>query len=49
MRSKIGENSLIEHSIVMVADYFESLEEIISNAKKGIPKIAIGDDCEIRK
>jgi len=48
LRSRIGENSLIDHSIVMGADYFESYEEIISNAKKGIPKIGIGDDCEIR-
>ena len=32
----------------MGADYFESHEEIISTTKKGIPKIGIGDDCEIR-
>ena len=32
----------------MGADYFESEEEFISNAKKDIPKIGIGDDCEIR-
>ncbi|HEX9973352.1 MAG TPA: glucose-1-phosphate adenylyltransferase [bacterium] len=48
LRSRIGENSLIDHSIVMGADYFESKEEIISNANKGIPKIGIGDNCEIR-
>jgi len=48
LRSRIGENSLIDHSIVMGADYFESHEEIISNEKKGIPKIGIGDNCEIR-
>jgi glucose-1-phosphate adenylyltransferase len=48
LRSRIGENSLIDHSIVMGADYFESQEEIISNTNKGIPKIGIGDDCEIR-
>jgi glucose-1-phosphate adenylyltransferase len=48
LRSIICENSLIDHSIVMGADYFESQEEIISNSKKGIPKIGIGNDCEIR-
>jgi len=48
LRSRIGENSLIDHSIVMGADYFESHEEIINNAKRGIPKIGIGNDCEIR-
>ena len=35
LRSRIGENSLIDHSM-------------ISNANNGIPKIGIGDDCEIR-
>jgi glucose-1-phosphate adenylyltransferase len=48
LRSRIGENSLIDHSIVMGADYFESHKEIIKNTKRGIPKIGIGDDCEIR-
>jgi glucose-1-phosphate adenylyltransferase len=48
LRSRIGENSLIDHSIVMGADYIESQEECISNAQKGIPNIGIGSDCEIR-
>jgi glucose-1-phosphate adenylyltransferase len=49
LRSRIGDNTLIDHSIVMGADYFESQEEINYNANKGIPKIGIGDNCEIRK
>jgi glucose-1-phosphate adenylyltransferase len=32
----------------MGADYFEPYEEIINTTKKTIPKIGIGDDCEIR-
>jgi glucose-1-phosphate adenylyltransferase len=48
LRSRIGENSIIDHSIVMGADYFESPEEITRITKMGIPKIGIGDDCEIR-
>ncbi len=32
----------------MGADYFEPYGEIINTTKKGIPKIGIGDDCEIR-
>jgi glucose-1-phosphate adenylyltransferase len=48
LRSRIGENSLVDHSIVMGADYFEPYGEIINTTKKGIPKIGIGDDCEIR-
>jgi glucose-1-phosphate adenylyltransferase len=48
LRSRIGENSIIDYSIVMGADYFESNHEINSNVKKGLPNIGIGDDCEIR-
>jgi glucose-1-phosphate adenylyltransferase len=48
LRSRIGKNSVIDHSIVMGADYFESQDECISNAKKGIPNIGIGTDCEVR-
>jgi glucose-1-phosphate adenylyltransferase len=48
LRSRIGENSFIDHSIVIGADHFESKEEFISNAQKGIPNIGIGDNCEIR-
>jgi glucose-1-phosphate adenylyltransferase len=40
LRSRIGENSVIDHSILMGADYFESKEEIVN--------IGVGDDCEIR-
>ncbi|RQV96045.1 glucose-1-phosphate adenylyltransferase [bacterium] len=48
LRSRIGENSFIDHSIVMGADYFESYEEINRHTKTGIPRIGIGDNCEIR-
>jgi glucose-1-phosphate adenylyltransferase len=48
LRSRIGMKSSIDRSIIMGADYFESIEEIIKNSKKGIPNIGIGDDCEIR-
>ncbi|MCX7975341.1 MAG: glucose-1-phosphate adenylyltransferase [Candidatus Aminicenantes bacterium] len=49
IRSRIGENCLIENSIIMGADYFESEEEIKSNASKGIPNIGLGRNCEIRR
>ena len=48
IRSRIGENSLIERSIIMGADYFESQEQLEGNAAKGIPAMGIGRDCEIR-
>lgn len=48
IRSRIGENSLIERAFVMGADAFESQEAIERNAAEGIPDIGIGRNCEIR-
>jgi glucose-1-phosphate adenylyltransferase len=49
IRSRIGENSVIDHSVIMGADFFESKEELALNAEKGIPNMGIGQNCEIRK
>jgi glucose-1-phosphate adenylyltransferase len=48
LRSRIGHNAVIERSVLMGADYFESNEEIEENLKKQIPRIGIGNDCVIR-
>jgi len=48
IRSRIGDNCLIERTVMMGADFFESFEEIERNMKKGIPQIGVGSDCEIR-
>ena len=48
IRSRIGDNSTIERTIVMGADYFESREAIAQNAASGVPDIGIGRDCVIR-
>ncbi|MBN1221730.1 MAG: glucose-1-phosphate adenylyltransferase [Candidatus Aminicenantes bacterium] len=48
IRSRIGENCSLERTIVMGADYFESDAEILENIKNGVPKIGIGNDCDIR-
>ena len=49
IRSHIGENSLIERSVLMGADFFESGEEKSRNSKQGLPDVGIGRGCEIRK
>ncbi len=49
IRSRIGENCLIEESVIMGADYFESAQEIEANAQKGIPNIGIGHNSEIKR
>lgn len=48
IRSRIGEDSMIERSIIMGADFFESDEEFTQNKAKGIPNVGIGKNCEIR-
>ena len=48
IRSRIGDNSLVERTIVMGADYFESRAAIEENAAAGLPDIGIGRDCVIR-
>lgn len=49
IRSRIGEDTVIEKSVIMGADYFESAAEIEANAQLAIPNIGIGRGCEIRK
>jgi len=49
LRSKVGRHSVIEDSILMGADYYESEEDIKQAAVKGIIPIGIGEDCVIRK
>lgn len=48
IRSHIGVNSSLDHSVMMGANFFESTEDMENNAKKGIPNIGLGDNCEIR-
>jgi len=48
IRSRIGENSVIERAVMMGADFFESVEEIDRNKAEGIPDVGIGKNCEVR-
>jgi len=47
VRTRIGENSTVDHSVIMGADYFEPKDQLLENAEKGIPNIGIGRDCVI--
>jgi len=49
LRSRIDENTKIENSIVMGADYFESFEEIKQNVSRGKPHLGIGENSVIRR
>jgi glucose-1-phosphate adenylyltransferase len=48
IRSRIGENSVLDRTVMMGADFFESREQIEKNLGKNIPRIGVGDNCEIR-
>jgi len=46
-RAVIGEGTVIEHSVIMGADYFEQ-EKALGKKGKGIPSLGIGKDCFIK-
>jgi glucose-1-phosphate adenylyltransferase len=48
VRSRIGEGSRLERTVVMGADFYESRDDLILAAARGIPAVGIGRDCEIR-
>ena len=48
IRSRIGLGSMVESCYIMGNDFYETIEEIAYNYKKGIPKLGIGDDCILK-
>ncbi len=48
IRSRIRKNSVIDRSVIMGADFFESEREFAQNKREGIPDVGIGRNCEIR-
>jgi len=49
LRSRIAKRVQIESSILMGADYYQSLEEMRSDIAAGLPRVGIGEDSIIRK
>ena len=47
VRTRIGSGTTIQHSMIMGADYFETLDQMAQNASLGRPNIGIGNDCTI--
>lgn len=48
IRSRIGENSLIEDSIIMGCDYYETSDEAKTRRSKDMPSLGVGKDCVIK-
>ncbi len=49
LRSRIDKGVVLEDSIVMGSDFFESIGEISSNIERGLPHVGIGRDSIIRR
>jgi glucose-1-phosphate adenylyltransferase len=49
VRSRIGRGSRVRQSLVLGADYYETLEEIDRAQARGVPPIGIGSDCVIER
>ncbi len=49
LRGRIGQGAVVEDSIVMGCDFYQSLGEIIKAQKAGRPIMGIGKNCVIRK
>ena len=48
IRSRVGAGSVLESCYIMGSDFYETIEEIAHNLSKGIPKVGIGDNCELK-
>lgn len=48
IRSFIGEGCVLEDTIVMGADYYETAEQLEANAIKGKPNVGLGKGCRIK-
>jgi glucose-1-phosphate adenylyltransferase len=46
IRSRIGKGSIIISSYIIGNDFYETIEEINNNDRR-IPKLGIGDNCEL--
>ncbi len=49
IRSRIGKGTTIRDSLILGADYYETLEEISRDSSRGIPPMGIGADSVIER
>lgn len=47
IRTRIDKGSTVIRSYIMGADYYETIEDILENERKGIPSIGVGKFCYI--
>ena len=49
IRSRIENLTTLEHTLMMGADYYQSLEDLANDRQHGLPWIGIGENTIIRK
>lgn len=49
LRSRIEQGARIEASILMGADYYQSIEDMVKESAEGIPRIGVGEETIIRR
>ncbi len=49
LRSRVGNRVQIDSSIIMGADYYQSIEEMRADVADGKPRVGVGEDAVIRR
>ena len=49
LRSRININSIVEDSIIMGSDFYETLDDIKYNQSREIPLLGVGENCIVKK
>ncbi len=49
LRLRVGKGTVIEDTIAMGCDYYETVEQIEENSSRGIPLLGMGENCHIRR
>jgi glucose-1-phosphate adenylyltransferase len=49
LRSRVGEGSHIESSVLMGSDYYQTIEDMQEDTAAGMPRIGIGENTVIRR
>ncbi len=49
LRSRIEENARIEESVLMGADFYQSIEDMADDVKHNLPRVGIGEGSVIRR
>jgi glucose-1-phosphate adenylyltransferase len=47
IRSRVGLGAVVRHSLLLGADYYETVEEIDRDRALGMPAVGIGEECHI--